>query len=744
MNNEFYRAFEDANRGSRETILQRLHVYQPILKALCLEHGESPRALDIGCGRGEWLELLVECGLDAHGVDLDDGMLEESQNRKLNVLKQDGLVALQQLEANSLSLISLFHVVEHMNFQTMLEIFKEALRVLKPGGLLIAETPNPENLTVGTNSFYLDPTHIKPIPHQLLRFAVTHTGFQRAEVIRLNHPAHIENEDRLRLVNVLFHVSPDYAVVAVKDSMRQAESQRLFDQSISSLKGIDLEWLSETMSAQQNQRIELNRHDIEQILVQIGDLKHVILDQQSSHNQLLGQLSELNQDTMWSTQNFSRQLSILNEELNTLKQHIGAKSSGLTAPAIASPFKQANPFKRFISRMTRLLGRRPSKNGVNRKRHIFVDVSNICINDLNTGIERVVKAYIGELLQHQEFQVVAVKLVNGRLGWNYQTCMEYLQKPALPTNPDFRAGDVFWGLDYFPYGVHLAEKAGVYEAIRNKGVRVMFHVYDILPISHPQFFPEGAGHVHGLWMESLCRTADDLICISNAVANEIRRWAKGKQNQIRPALHAVHLGANLPNSEVPSARDAPTGVGAPYLLSVGTIEPRKGHDQALAAFEHLWSSGNSLNYVIVGQEGWKSVEPEQREYIAKLCSKIESHPEFGRRLHWFKQADDGLLKSLYTNALGVLVPSREEGYGLPLIEAAHYKAPILVRNIAVFREVAGVHATYFEGESDGALASSIKAWARDIEQGRVTRSERMPYLSWSESLRALLNSCGLA
>ena len=76
--------------------------------------------------------------------------------------------------------------------------------------------------------------------------------------------------------------------------------------------------------------------------------------------------------------------------------------------------------------------------------------------------------------------------------------MEYLQKPALPTNPDFRAGDVFWGLDYFPYGVHLAEQAGVYEAIKNKGVRVMFQVYDILPISHPQFFPEGAGHVHGL------------------------------------------------------------------------------------------------------------------------------------------------------------------------------------------------------------------------------------------------------
>ena len=127
-------------------------------------------ALDIGCGRGEWLELLKDNGISAQGVDLDEGMLKLCRINNLDVFKDDGIEFLKKQLDESLIIVSAFHVVEHIPFATLQFFISEALRVLKPGGVLIMETPNPENIKVATENFYLDPTHIKPIPSKLLSF----------------------------------------------------------------------------------------------------------------------------------------------------------------------------------------------------------------------------------------------------------------------------------------------------------------------------------------------------------------------------------------------------------------------------------------------------------------------------------------------------------------------------------------------------------------------------------------------
>ena len=173
-------------------------------------------ALDLGCGRGEWLEVLREINVEARGVDLDSAMVQECDKRGLNVERGDVLSILKSASDSSKSLLTAFHLVEHLEFEQLQHLFREAIRVLRPGGLLILETPNPENLIVGTLSFYLDPTHRRPIPPQLLTFLAEHTGFPLSKIIRLNSPIKTDELGELTLLSVLMGVSPDYALIAQK------------------------------------------------------------------------------------------------------------------------------------------------------------------------------------------------------------------------------------------------------------------------------------------------------------------------------------------------------------------------------------------------------------------------------------------------------------------------------------------------------------------------------------------------
>ncbi len=215
MSEGFYRAFEDKHRGSRELIKERQCVYLPFVQPLIEVYPSAP-AIDLGCGRGEWLELLAETGFAARGVDLDDGMLAECRARGQNVRTQDAVSALRELPDESQAVVSGFHLAEHIPFDVLQDLVREALRVLKPAGLLILETPNPENIVVGTANFYLDPTHKQPIPPLLLSFLPEHLGFARVKTIRLQGPVDMSERRKLSIHDVLGGVSPDYAIVAQK------------------------------------------------------------------------------------------------------------------------------------------------------------------------------------------------------------------------------------------------------------------------------------------------------------------------------------------------------------------------------------------------------------------------------------------------------------------------------------------------------------------------------------------------
>ncbi|UNK26661.1 class I SAM-dependent methyltransferase [Serratia plymuthica] len=242
MSDDFYRVFEEKHRGSVQDIKQRLSVYLPFITELAKIY-PSAEVVDVGCGRGEWLETLRDNAIPAMGVDLDDGMLERALQIGLNVKKMDCLAFLQQQADASLLAITGFHIAEHLPFEVLQSLVKEALRVLKPGGLLILETPNPENVSVGTCSFYMDPTHNHPLPPALLEFIPNYYGFLRTKILRLQEKAALRDSDSsIYLVDVLKGVSPDYSLIAQKEAEESVvrELDPYFDKEY----GITLDGLS--------------------------------------------------------------------------------------------------------------------------------------------------------------------------------------------------------------------------------------------------------------------------------------------------------------------------------------------------------------------------------------------------------------------------------------------------------------------------------------------------------------------
>jgi O-antigen chain-terminating methyltransferase len=250
MSDLFYRAFEDQHRGSRDVIKARLRAYEPFLLPLHATMDGLPTALDLGCGRGEWLELLAEHGFDAQGVDLDEGMLAACRERGLRVQTQDALSALRAWPDASLTLVSAFHLIEHIPFDDVQELIAESLRVLRPGGLLIMETPNPENLVVATSGFYMDPSHLRPIPPMLLEFVVAFQGFPRHKILRLQEAAALHGPVTLEPINLLNGVSPDFSVVAQKAAAQPVLA--IFDDAFATPFGIELAELSSRYQEQQH------------------------------------------------------------------------------------------------------------------------------------------------------------------------------------------------------------------------------------------------------------------------------------------------------------------------------------------------------------------------------------------------------------------------------------------------------------------------------------------------------------
>lgn len=214
----FYTAFEDACRGLEADIREGQRIYLDRVRRSAAAQGLP--ILDIGCGRGEWLRILQEEGFTARGVDQSPAMVERASAYGLEVEQDDALAALARLPEASLGGVTGFHIVEHLPFPVLFRLFAEVARVLAPGGIAIFETPNPENVLVGSHTFYHDPTHRNPITPTFLSFLAEYHGLADIEIVRL-HPypesARVPGNDPLsERLNGLLCGPQDFALVAYR------------------------------------------------------------------------------------------------------------------------------------------------------------------------------------------------------------------------------------------------------------------------------------------------------------------------------------------------------------------------------------------------------------------------------------------------------------------------------------------------------------------------------------------------
>lgn len=387
---------------------------------------------------------------------------------------------------------------------------------------------------------------------------------------------------------------------------------------------------------------------------------------------------------------------------------------------------------------------------------LLVDVSAMVREDLKTGIQRVVRAQLMELLRGQgrDYQVLPIYLSDEGGYWHYRYARRYLHQLVGTVGDGVHdeevivsSGDVFYSPDVFPGPVAEAARLGLYRRWREQGVRIHFLVHDILPVLRPEFFPPGAEAEFARWLRAVGVEADVLVCISAAVADETRAWL-ASQDLGRPLPdfqvlhHGADIGASQPSTGLPPDADKVLAdiAGAPSFLMVGTVEPRKGHAQALDAFEQLWAQGEDVRLVIVGHEGWKGLPDGSRRTIPAIVKRLRGHPELGKRLHWLQGISDEYLDRVYAAGACLLFASEGEGFGLPLIEAARHGVPLLVRDLPVFREVAGGHAHYFSGSDGAALAGAVKDWLRLHAAGTHPAPQGIASRSWADNAAELVRT----
>ena len=368
-------------------------------------------------------------------------------------------------------------------------------------------------------------------------------------------------------------------------------------------------------------------------------------------------------------------------------------------------------------------------------RQLLVDITALAQTDLHTGIQRVARSVLKRLLESppKGFRVEPVYTAFGAQGYFYA---RQFTKRFLKIDIDFLADDpvlmlsedIFLGLDLCLSDVY--EQRHWFEQAQQRGAMMYFVAYDLLPVTHPHWFPASEQPIFEKWLETI-KEFDGVISISHATSDVLKDWMK-KRPRLRERsfkFEVAHIGADIDESVPTKGLPADAHQVLKKLkdsvtfLMVGTLEPRKGHAQALDAFEQLWREGRNCKLVIVGKPGWN---------VESFVSKLTIHRELGSRLFWLQGISDEYLSLIYESASCLLAASEGEGFGLPLIEAAKYKVPILARNIPVFKEVAKANAVYFTASNGNELKTAINRWLKNSTNNKNPKSGELPISTWAE------------
>lgn len=372
---------------------------------------------------------------------------------------------------------------------------------------------------------------------------------------------------------------------------------------------------------------------------------------------------------------------------------------------------------------------------------IYVDITSLCNLDHNTGIQRVEKIILHELInKYTTHKVVPIYFKDGKcysansyllknIGLifdtnNFDSIINYFDDSSV-----FLAIDLHFELLFNNVYVEFLTQQ------QNRGTKLFSIQYDLIPL-HQNYSAEGMRQHFNNNMNIYANLFDGVISISKAVADEYIEWFLNNidEHNNKLSIGYFHLGCDIDNYNshhaIDNVEDLSMLNNKKYMLMVSTIEPRKGHAQVLEAFEKLWDNGSDYCLVFVGKHGWN---------VEKLIDKISKHPQLNKKLFWLQGISDQALTKVYEMSTAFIMASFAEGFGLGIVESAKYNKPLILRDIPVFREIAENNAYYFDCLTGDDLAADLNYWIDLYESGKEPKSDKLKTITWKESCDQLMD-----
>ncbi|MDC3056643.1 glycosyltransferase [bacterium] len=378
-----------------------------------------------------------------------------------------------------------------------------------------------------------------------------------------------------------------------------------------------------------------------------------------------------------------------------------------------------------------------------RSRRIYIDVTHISQKDFNSGIQRVVKETTRALIETQSglVDIIPVKY-NGNCFIFSHEFVNILAQGKIEPNigyftVDFNPGDALLMIDSSWADLWLNQSFIQYlERLKLEfRLRCYTVIYDILPISYSNLFPEGAKNFFQTWIGNSLKLTDHYFCISSHTLDQFRNYIRGL-NCDHVSASSFELGSFFEKSEI-DTKQKTTGSAMyvpnkKFILMVGTFEPRKQHLLACEAFLKAYKN-DEIDLVLAGR-------PDLSEWGEDIYKKLKSIAHQNRNIHLIESPSDDYIDLMYSQAIAVLQISVDEGFGLPIIEAANHCVPVICSDIAVFREVGKNGCYYINNNSVSDICDGLKSWFKLYQASSVPCSSQIPKYSWSKGATQILQT----
>lgn len=375
---------------------------------------------------------------------------------------------------------------------------------------------------------------------------------------------------------------------------------------------------------------------------------------------------------------------------------------------------------------------------------IYIDISVLTLATFVTGIQRVTREITIRLIEQERENVVLLHYnardnVYHRID-NDAFCQYYRYGKGVKNKmitrerielSEMTEGDVFFDLD--AAWMCRVKRSWLLPILKKQGVRIVAHIYDIISITHPQYCLERGVYNFMDFIGAHLQYADDIIVNAQATVDELRKLTKRLDIPL-PPCHVVPLGADFAKQELITEEQVPQNAvdavkDRPYILMVGTIEPRKNHKLLLEAYDKgLKEMG--YNIIMAGYMGWNMEE---------FAEKLENHSDYGKRIFHFTGLDDKAIAYLYQHAKFLAFCSYTEGFGLPIIEAIQRGTPVLAADVPVSREVGGDYCVWFEQDNAREICEIIQNYEKCCEKYTELKTKMTEFVPnrWSECVKKM-------